>query len=210
MRVNEAKRAKWDSVGSRELPARGGSMAAPPGQPILPEVRGSLEAPGEAPGNGARALRAAEAPEGRGQAGGAGRGRGQRPAGRKLEERRGLEVSAETVCVRPAAGRRGVRGGLAGEGAPFPNGRRRPPRGRTDRGREGQHAPNAVPRPAAAPGRHADLPGAPARALSPAPACARARRPPAHLALAQPSRLLRPFHCVRDLGAAVVSEGLGE
>ena len=88
LRVNEAKRAKWDSVGRREAPVRGGSAAAPPGQLLLTEVRGSLAGPG---GRGEMGLllsalqrrrRGGDRRVGRGGAGArAAGGRGQRPAG---------------------------------------------------------------------------------------------------------------------------------
>lgn len=112
-----------------------------------------------------------------------GGGRGRQGGGR--EERRGLQGSAETVSVKSAAGRTGIQGGLV----------RREPRSQTAGGghleggqRQGgfQHAPSAGPRPAASPGRHADLPGSPARALRCHSACGPT---PADLALAQPAHL---------------------
>ncbi|CAI9162709.1 unnamed protein product [Rangifer tarandus platyrhynchus] len=86
LRVSEAKREKWDSVGRREAPARGGSAAAPPGQLLLTEVRGSLAGlggPGEmglVPSAPQRRRRGGDRREGRGgagarAAGGGGRGR---------------------------------------------------------------------------------------------------------------------------------------
>lgn len=122
----------------------------------------------------------------------------------------GLEGSLEKLCE--AGGRRERRPGWTGlrRNSIHRTARGGRPEGGQKDGREVQHAPTTAPRPAAAPGRHADLPGAPARAQSPTSARARARRPPAHLALAQPTRLFRPFHCVRDMGFAVVSEEQGE
>lgn len=141
-------------------------------------------------GAGARAAGA-----GRGLAGSAGRSEGALRAPRNC----GAAGPRQKRSRRAGQRRNGV-SRTAGEDGPKG--------GQTD-GREGQHAPTVAPRLAAAPGRHADLPGTPARALSPAPACTRANRPPAHLALAQPTRLLHPLHCIGDLGTAVVSEQPG-
>lgn len=93
--------------------------------PFRPKSAGARQEAGGPRGNGARALRAAEAPEGRGQADWAGRGRGRLGAGAEAlwegtggaKGPRGLH---EKLCVRLAAGGRGDRGGLAREGAQFP------------------------------------------------------------------------------------------
>ena len=145
--VNQARRSKRDSVGSREAPARGGLAVAAPGQPLLPKVRGSLAGPGGPEGKwGSRPPRCGGAggagTGGRGGAGarvvgGGGRGR----TGRDGRSEGGLEGSAETVCVRLAAARKGVGGGPAQKKVPFPNCRRRRPRGRTDRRQGGSACP---------------------------------------------------------------------
>ncbi|XP_053426402.1 TLC domain-containing protein 1 isoform X2 [Nycticebus coucang] len=124
---------------------------------------------------------------------------GGKQAGRRRgphgEESRGLEGFADAVCGwRPArTGRRGILVPRTAQGGSLEGGQTA----------EGQHAPTAAPRPAAAPGRHAYLPGAAACALSPAPTRPRACRPPAYLALAQPAGLLRPLYCIGVLGAVV-------
>lgn len=97
-------RATEDAFGCREAPDRGALAAMAGTAPSLSKSEGSGRGPG---GHGARALLAAEAPEGRGQAagrgGGAGGRGGQRPRRERGEERRGLEGSAKLWGWRPAA-----------------------------------------------------------------------------------------------------------
>lgn len=97
-------RAAEDAFGCREAPERGASEAMAGTAPSLSKSAGSGRGPG---GHGARALLAAEAPEGRGQAagrgGGAGCRGGQRPLRERGEERRSLEGSVKLWGWRPAA-----------------------------------------------------------------------------------------------------------
>lgn len=117
-RCGRTHEATEDSLGCREAPDRG-ALAAMAG---TAPSRSKSAGPGRGPrGLGARALLAAAAPEGRGQAagrgGGAGGRGGQRPRRERGEERRGLEGSAK---LRLAA-RGGVgRGALSRHGAAFP------------------------------------------------------------------------------------------
>lgn len=179
------------------------------GQPLRAQSRrdpgGALGDTGLAPSSRQRRLRgggrrrggagARAAGAGRGLSGSAGRSEGALRAPRNS----GAGGPRQKRSWRAGQRRNGVPRTAEGDGLKG---------GQTD-GREGQHAPTVAPRLAAAPGRHADLPGTPARALSPAPAGTRANRPPAHLALAQPTRLLHSLHCIGDLGSAVVSEQPG-
>lgn len=106
-RVNEAKRARRNSVDSQKAPARSAGVAASPGLPLSalsPREPGGAQKPWA---NGDHALRAAEAPE----------GRGQRPAGRGREELRGLEGSAKTEA---GGGRERRTGSGSRERALFP------------------------------------------------------------------------------------------
>lgn len=97
-------RAAEDAFGCREAPDRGASAAMAGTVHSRPKSAGSGRGPG---GLRARALLAAEAPEGRGQAagrgGGAGGRGGQRPCRERGEERRGLEGSAKLWGWRPVA-----------------------------------------------------------------------------------------------------------
>lgn len=98
-------RGAEDAFGCREAPERG-AVATMAG--TTPSRSKSAAGSGRGPrGHGARALLAAEASEGRGQAagrgGGAGGRGGQRPRRERGEERRGLEGSAKLWVWRPAA-----------------------------------------------------------------------------------------------------------
>lgn len=112
-------RAAEDAFGCREAPERGSSAAMAGTAPSRSKSAGSGRGPG---GRGARALLAAEAPEGRGQAAGRGGGSGgrggQRPRRERGEERRGLEGSAKLWGQ--AARGRNDRGALARDGTVFP------------------------------------------------------------------------------------------
>lgn len=92
-----------DAFGCREAPERGASATMAGTSPSRSKSAGSGRGPG---GHAARALLAAEAPEGRGQAagrgGGAGGRGGQRPCRERGEERRGLEGSVKLWIWRPA------------------------------------------------------------------------------------------------------------
>lgn len=175
----------------------------------------ALEVGGSRAGHwGTRGSRPPRGRDARGAGAGGGGGAGARAvgAGRGLAGSAGRSEGALRAPRNCGAGgprqKRSWRAGQRRNGVPRTAGEDGLKGGQTD-GRKGQHAPTVAPRLAAAPGRHADLPGTPARALSPAPACTRANRPPAHLALAQPTRLLHPLHCIGDLGTAVVSEQPG-
>lgn len=89
-----------ERVGSREAPARGASAEVPQNTLFSLEVHGSQAGRRRPPppGNGDSALGAAEAPEGRGQADWAGRGRlgaGAEARWERREEQRGLQSAAK-------------------------------------------------------------------------------------------------------------------
>lgn len=144
-RVNEAKGARRDSIGSREAPATGAAEAAAPQVPPL--FAESLREPGGARRPGETAL----APQsslgaggaGPGDRGGAGRGRlgagaeagGEGPGG--AQGPRGLGE----IRVRLAAGGEVARVGWPEREPGSLSRPRRPPRGRTDRRQGGPACP---------------------------------------------------------------------